>query len=526
LLAGNKFFKMTLDIMIIGSMEKFLKVNPVMIKTLGYSEEELLNGTFFTYIVPEDHEISQKELDKLSTGAVTVQFENRWICKDGSIKWISWSVSPDIVSGLIYAIGRDVSSQKEKEQALKTANSFFEISFDAFFVAKGEKIIKINPAFTFISGYSPEDLEKITFQGIIEPAYVKIVNDRITELLQGKDRGSGISLPIICKDGSIKWVDMMMSPEPETELIYVVLEDITQNRIDQEKLDISNKKLKEDDQQIEAIFNGAPDAVIVIDAQSKILRWNPKAAAIFGWEAIEIIGKPIYETIIPGSYREQHKKGMENFLTTGAGPILNKTIEITALTKQGTEFPISLSISPIKMGTNDFFIGFVRDITEIKKANEELSLNEEKLNLILQNIDEGIVVADADKKIVLTNGMANELYGVEENDKISPSLANHFQIFYPDGKTTFPAQNLPMERALNGEESNNIELILWNPAVNTKRRVLVSGKPLIDQNNKMVVALVTIKDISKYKELEAELKETESNYRKLIGYTKNEHKGI
>ena len=103
---------------------------------------------------------------------------------------------------------------------------------------------------------------------------------------------------------------------------------------------------------------------------------------------------------------------MEHFMQTGIGPIINKTYEIEAINKAGIEFPVSLSVSPVKVGDKYLFIGFVRDITENKRAINQLSQNEEKLQLILENIGDGVIVANADKKIVLANYMANEIFGI------------------------------------------------------------------------------------------------------------------
>lgn len=171
-----------------------------------------------------------------------------------------------------------------------------------------------------------------------------------------------------------------------------------------------------------------------------------------------------------------------------------------------------------------------RDITETvelgleqQKAVDELYENEEKLRVIVENIGEGVIVANADKKVVLANYMANDIFGIEEDDKISMDLTTHFELYFPDEKTIFPAQNLPMERAFNGEVTDDVDLVLWDPASREKRRVLISGRPLIDQDNNIVAAVITIKDISKYKKMEEELEETETKYRKLIGF-KNEEK--
>ncbi len=633
----DKFFNMSSDLMIIGTKEKFGKVNPAVIKILGYSEEELLNKPYTFFVYPDDLEITKREVAKLQTGALMIQFKNRFVCKDGSIKWLVWSISPELSTGLLYAVARDVTAQKEtedslvvadkffnmsnnllvvakgeyfikinpaftktlgytqedmntikfmelthpddkniadevlakllrgdevvnfedrvrckdgtyiwldwhsaidiqqgilysvarditekvkNEESLKLVNNFFEISFDAFFVEKGNKIIKINPAFTKILGYDQNDLEKISVLDLMHPDYVNIVSERLTRRLKGEQVEADVMFPMLCKDGSYKWTESVIATDVKAGMIFAVLRDISQKKIDEEKLNNYTQKLKDDEQQIQTIFDGAPDPVIVIDSESNVLRWNPKAEFVFGWKTTEIIGKPLYEFIIPTQHRESHKKGMEHFLTTGEGTIINKTYEIEAVNKEGAEFPVSISVSPIKMGEKYFFIGFVRDITESKKAVDELYENEEKLRLVLENISEGVIVANADKKVVMANYMANEIFGIEEDDKISSNLTDHFELYFPDEKTVFPSQKLPMQRALDGEETNDIDLILWNPVIQQKRRVLISGRPLLDQNDNVVAAVVTIKDISKYKQMEEELKETELKYRQLIGFRK------
>jgi PAS domain S-box-containing protein len=232
----------------------------------------------------------------------------------------------------------------------------------------------------------------------------------------------------------------------------------------------------------------------------------------------------LYDFIVPIRYRKAHRKGMLRFLTTQTGPILNTATEIEAINKQGTEFPVSLSISPIKIGEKYYFVGFVRDITENQKVIDKLFENEEKLSLIIENIGEGVVVANADKQIVIANTMANEIFGIEENEAMPINLTDHFELYFPDEKTVFPSQNLPMERALNGEETNDVDVVLWDPVAKDKKRLLISGRPLVDQNDKVVYAVVTVKDISKYKQMEEELKNTEMKYRNLIGFRKSNDK--
>ena len=111
---------------------------------------------------------------------------------------------------------------------------------------------------------------------------------------------------------------------------------------------------------IETIFNGAPDAVIVINQKGNIVNWNLRAEMLFGWSKEEVSGKPLDEIVIPTRYRELHRKGMEHYLKTGKAAVLGKTIEIQAINKEGLEFDVALSISPTVTKGQVVFIGFIQ----------------------------------------------------------------------------------------------------------------------------------------------------------------------
>lgn len=133
---------------------------------------------------------------------------------------------------------------------------------------------------------------------------------------------------------------------------------------------LAEKKIEESEKRLSGFFNNGPDAVIVINELQEILEWNPKAETIFGFSALEVTGKRLSETIIPHQYREAHINGMNHFLRTGEGPVLNKTIEITALHKKGHEFYVNLSISSVMVDGEWLFIAFLSDISERKKPKK------------------------------------------------------------------------------------------------------------------------------------------------------------
>jgi PAS domain S-box-containing protein len=136
-------------------------------------------------------------------------------------------------------------------------------------------------------------------------------------------------------------------------------------------------EISDREEQIQTIFKAAPDPVIVIDESGNIVKWNPRAETLFGWKEKDVVGKLLSKIIIPDRFREAHTKGMKHFLRTGEGPLLGKVIETRALTKSNTEIDVALNIAAApKVKDRYLFIGFVRDITEQKKAEEKTKENE------------------------------------------------------------------------------------------------------------------------------------------------------
>ena len=157
---------------------------------------------------------------------------------------------------------------------------------------------------------------------------------------------------------------------------------------------------------------------------------------------------------------------------------------------------------------------------EKKEADKLVRLNEMKLKLILENIGEGIIVTDTQKQIVLSNHMAEEIIGIKQDSRIPTTLdwSAKYDLYYPDNQTVFPAQNLPLEKALKGESTDDVEIIIEDQETKAQKRVIISGRPIIDENNYIIAAVANIKDITYYKELEVALEESEQKFRKLIGF--------
>lgn len=116
----EEFFALSLDLLCVASLEGyFLRINPAFTETLGYSEQDLLKTPFTDFIHPDDLERTLLEMKSLEDGNLTLGFENRYRCKDGSFRWLSWRANARPESGLIYAVATDITERRKTEEKLR-----------------------------------------------------------------------------------------------------------------------------------------------------------------------------------------------------------------------------------------------------------------------------------------------------------------------------------------------------------------------------------------------------------------------
>ncbi len=130
--------------------------------------------------------------------------------------------------------------------------------------------------------------------------------------------------------------------------------------------------LIESEKRTRLIIESSMNAIVIMDSYGIITDWNQRAEKMFGWSNKEAIGQRLDELIIPARFRSAHRKGLHTFLQAGLAPILNKQTEQVALRRDGTEFPVELSVSPLKLGNAYIFSGFIHDISGRKAAEEQI----------------------------------------------------------------------------------------------------------------------------------------------------------
>ncbi|MBI3903341.1 MAG: PAS domain S-box protein [Nitrosomonadales bacterium] len=187
----------------------------------------------------------------------------------------------------------------------------------------------------------------------------------------------------------------------------------------------AEQALRESEELFHSISSSAQDAIITIDNDECISFWNPAAEKIFGYSAAEVLGKALHPLLAPPAFQGKSRQGFAHFREFGTGPVIGKTLELLALRRNGSEFPIELSLSALKLHGHWHGLGIVRDITERKQTEDSLR----RLNRTLRTLSAGnhaLVHGDNEKTLleamchaVIEGGyvMAWVGYAMQDKDK-------------------------------------------------------------------------------------------------------------
>jgi PAS domain S-box-containing protein len=257
---------------------------------------------------------------------------------------------------------RDLAEREAKIRRLVDANII------GIFIWELEgRIIEANDAFLHLVGYDREDLVSGRVRWTdLTPAEWRERDERAVAELKATATVQPYEKEFFRKDGSRVPV-----------LIGAAIYEGSRNEGVAFLLDLSEQKRAEErvvknEERTRLMLDEALDAVVTMDADGVTTGWNTQAEVIFGWSREDAVGRRMSDTIIPAQHREAHERGLRHFLATGEGAVLNRRIEMTALRRDGREFPIELAITPLKLGQTWTFSAFIRDISERKRAEEAL----------------------------------------------------------------------------------------------------------------------------------------------------------
>jgi PAS domain S-box-containing protein len=286
------------------------------------------------------------------------------------------------------SLEQGIRARKAAEKALRQSEEeireLVERSPIAMIVDAGtaadEKVIMLNRHFTELFGYTIDDLPDINQWWRLaypDERYREEIRNEWTGRIGNAVREHGAIEPmesmVACKDGSHRYVRVSFSSIGSRNIVTFV--DLTERRMLEEAL-------KEAADRNRAITETANDAIICIDPAGIVNMWNRKAEEMFGYAAAEAIGRNLHELIMPQQYREQAEQAMRHFAKTGSGPIVGSTRQLDARRKDGSEFPVELSVSAMNIHDEWHATGIIRDITGRRQAEAKI----EKLNKLYETL--------------------------------------------------------------------------------------------------------------------------------------------
>jgi diguanylate cyclase (GGDEF)-like protein/PAS domain S-box-containing protein len=230
---------------------------------------------------------------------------------------------------------------------------------------------------------------------------------------------------IVRPDGSVRVLTsqgkVFVDGDGRSARMLGVCQDVTDRQRAQEEL-------RESALRFQAVTQSVNDAVVSADQDGKIVFWNESAEAIFGYTPDEAIGRPL-TLLMPERHRAVHRQGFARFLESGEARVIGRTVELEGRRKDGSEFPLELSLGHWTHGDRSSFTAVIRDTTERKRAEQELGESRERFRLLVDGVqDYAIFMLDPDGRVVTWNEGAKRIKGYDPEEIVG----QHHSRFYTD----------------------------------------------------------------------------------------------
>ena len=213
-------------------------------------------------------------------------------------------------------------------------------------------------------------------------------------------------------NGATKWLRLFIQPIPEG--LFILSLDITERKRVLEAMEEREARFR-------AVAESAPDAIVIMDEESKILYANRATEKIFGYSPEELTGQSMTE-LMPEHLRDSHRAGIDNYRRTGSRTISWNGTALPGKHRSGKTIPLEISFGEFVQNGNRNFAGIIRDVSDRRTAEKALRDSESKVRGIIESAMDAVITVDESQKIVLFNTAAAEIFRVPAAEAIGESI--------------------------------------------------------------------------------------------------------
>jgi diguanylate cyclase (GGDEF)-like protein/PAS domain S-box-containing protein len=243
--------------------------------------------------------------------------------------------------------------------------------------------LSVNDALSKMLGYTPEELQRLTFQQITYPADLDLDLDQLERMRAGDLDQYQLEKRYIRKDGALLWINLDVSAkyneDGKLEYFISVIKDISAQKQAEAALSALHadlearvaartRELHERELELRSVIENANDAYIGLDQAGIVTVWNRAAEQTFGYSAVEAIGQALDDLIIPDGMVSAHRNGMQRYVASGVSTVLGKRLELPAVRKDGSSLIVEVRMSALELHGQQMFSAFLHDISERKEA--------------------------------------------------------------------------------------------------------------------------------------------------------------